>query len=123
MRILACIVVLFVLSGCNSAPQGQGSVVAGVNAPGGPQNPAAAIVAPTNVCTWDYVGWEDMSPAEQAAWEALGWSAELWNSDAAGAAPPTDAKEWGALTASERGAAQSLGFNQTNWDSDACKTR
>jgi hypothetical protein len=66
-----------------------------------------------NVCNWDNLDWDEMSGAEQRAWEALGWSRRLWDSDNDAA---SSAKNWDELTPNERNAAQWLGYDAQNWD-------
>jgi hypothetical protein len=67
-----------------------------------------------NVCDWDNLDWEEMSGAEKHAWEALGWSRALWDSDNSDAA--SSGKDWDELTARERTAAQWLGYDAQNWE-------
>ena len=67
-----------------------------------------------NVCDWDNLDWEEMSSAEKHAWEALGWSRALWDSDNSDAA--SSAKDWDELTPREKNAAQWLGYDAQNWE-------
>ena len=83
-------------------------------------NPLAGY-APTNVCTWSNVDWDEMPPAAQADWEALGWTQEKWDSDARDAKGVAESKAWEELSAAEREAAPQLGFTKASWDSDACE--
>ena len=66
-----------------------------------------------NVCDWDNLDWDEMSGAEKRAWEALGWSRALWdsNNDAA-----SSGKDWDELSPREKNAAQWLGFDAQNWE-------
>jgi hypothetical protein len=70
-----------------------------------------------NVCDWDNVDWDEMSSAEKRAWEMLGWSHALWDSN--GDAASSD-KDWDELTPREKNAAQWLGYDAQNWDT-ACR--
>ena len=67
-----------------------------------------------NVCDWDNLDWDEMSSAEKHAWEALGWSPALWDSNNNDAA--SSAKDWDELTPRERNAAQWLGYDAQTWD-------
>jgi len=66
-----------------------------------------------NVCNWDNLDWDEMSGAERHAWEALGWSRALWDSDNDAA---SSGKDWEELTPREKTAAQWLGFDAQNWE-------
>jgi hypothetical protein len=84
---------------------------------------AIAIRARANVCSWNNVEWKDLSQAERWAWMALGWTQQIWDSDAPNARASTDSKAWIELSPNERYAAQSLGYNQYNWDFGKCGNR
>jgi hypothetical protein len=70
-----------------------------------------------NVCNWDNLDWDEMSNAEKQAWETLGWSRALWDSDKYEAA--SSGKDWDELTPSEKNAAQWLGYDAQSWEA-AC---
>ena len=122
MRILIWATALLIVGGCNSSSQNRVDVGFG-NAASAVQKPAETIMAPTDVCTWDNVDWEELSRAEQKAWETLGWKQQSCNADFPKGTAPSDSRAWVELTANERDAAQRLGFNQKSWDSDTCKNR
>ena len=67
-----------------------------------------------NVCNWDNLDWDEMSGAEKRAWETLGWSRALWDSNNYEAA--SSEKDWDELTPRERSAAQWLGYDALNWE-------
>jgi len=67
-----------------------------------------------NVCNWDNLDWDEMSGAEKRAWETLGWSRALWDSNNYEAA--SSEKDWDELTPRERSAAQWLGYDAQNWE-------
>jgi hypothetical protein len=69
-----------------------------------------------NVCNWDNLDWDEMSSSEKRAWEALGWSRALWDSDNTEAA--SSEKDWDELTPNERNAAQWLGYDAQNWEAN-----
>jgi hypothetical protein len=68
------------------------------------------------VCDWDKLDWEEMSGAEKHAWEALGWSRALWDSETNEAA--SSGKDWDELTPRERTAAQLLGYDAQSWETN-----
>jgi hypothetical protein len=69
-----------------------------------------------SVCEWNDIEWRDMTPAEQQAWMALGWTGNTWGSDDPALAPAAISKEWLDLSASEKQAAEALGFRRENWN-------
>ncbi len=68
-----------------------------------------------NVCNWDSVDWDQMSNAEQRAWETLGWIRELWQSNNSNAVP-TSSEDWSHLSLDEKSAAEALGYNAESWE-------
>jgi hypothetical protein len=68
-----------------------------------------------NVCDWDNLDWDELSGAEKRAWEVLGWSRALWDSDNDAASA---SKNWDELTPRERNAAQWLGYDAQNWETN-----
>jgi hypothetical protein len=81
------------------------------------------IIAPSDVCSWNDVGWRDLSEAEKKDWETLGWSWEMWDSEAPSTPPPSSSKAWGELSENERAAARRLGYKHNTWDADNCENR
>jgi hypothetical protein len=79
---------------------------------------AEGIRVPTDECFWDNFGWDEMQPAEQKAWSALGWTGEMWDSDDETAVPASDSKEWAELNDGERASATDLGIPEDVWDGD-----
>lgn len=63
---------------------------------------------------YDDYDWKQLPPAAQVAAMALGYTAELWDIDAAA---PTSDYDWDELSAEQQGAAAVLGYNQILWDS------
>eukprot|EP01047_Picozoa_sp_COSAG01_P001752 COSAG01_NODE_41_length_32446_cov_41.218877_36_plen_414_part_00 len=49
----------------------------------------------------------------RASWEALGWTAEAWDGEAA--APPSEQMDWAELSAAQQGAALELGYSESTW--------
>lgn len=110
---------IFLVAGAAASctPAGTGSGAA-VGAPAA--NPLAGY-APANVCTWANVDWDEMPPAAQADWEALGWTQERWDYDIRDRKETAESKAWAELSGAEREAATQLGFTAATWDSDACE--
>ena len=67
-------------------------------------------------CYWDTVAWGELTPAEQALWARLGWTAKIWDSSDANFYPNSVTKLFVQLSSDERDAAEKLGFNQETWD-------
>ena len=63
---------------------------------------------------WDKFDWEDLTPGEQALWQALGWNRDSWQGEAS--EPASEHKYWKDLTPAQRTAAGKLGYNQEYWD-------
>ena len=40
------------------------------------------IRAIDDLCVWEGLGWDDLEPSEQKAWTKLGWTGEMWESEA-----------------------------------------
>jgi hypothetical protein len=80
------------------------------------------VRVPDDICAWQTANWADMNAAEQAAWEALGWTGTMWESDNPDDYPATEYKAWADLTQEESTAAAQLGFDQNSWDNieDVC---
>ena len=57
--------------------------------------------------------WSVLPRAIRLAYEALGYTEELWN---AGESPPSSEMAWDDLSGDERFAAGMLGYNQASWD-------
>jgi hypothetical protein len=66
---------------------------------------------------WDGFDWADLTPAEQEAWNTLGWDAESWDEETN--IPASAEATWDELTEEEQEAAESLGYDQENWDAAA----
>lgn len=62
---------------------------------------------------WNGKNWDELTDEEQALWRRLGWSEELWGSDAS---PAPGSKRWAELTDDERRAATDLGYDETTWN-------
>lgn len=73
---------------------------------------ADTIRSVANICDWATLGWDQLSDAERQAFQTLGWSGAIWQSNTA---PASSSKNWSELTPEERNAAQALGFNEPNW--------
>ena len=70
-----------------------------------------------DTCAWENLDWDDMNPAEQKAWAALGWTEHMW--DGAGTAEPASSfLDWDELSYDQAKAAYSLGFNAGEWERD-----
>lgn len=63
---------------------------------------------------WDPFDWNELTPAEQAAWAVLGWNASSWDDETN--IPASDEADWDDLTAEEQAAATALGYDQPTWD-------
>jgi hypothetical protein len=74
-----------------------------------------------NVCVWDSFDWDQLSNAERRAWETLGWSRTIWQTNNSSGAL-SSSKDWSELSNGERNSAASLGFNAHNWNA-ACPRR
>lgn len=79
------------------------------------------IVARADVCSWNDVGWQEMSEDERNAWQILGWTDKLWELDQPAMQPPSSSKAWADLSENERAAARRLGYRSSTWDRDNCK--
>jgi hypothetical protein len=55
----------------------------------------------------------ELTKAVRASWEALGWTAEAWDGEAA--APPSEQMDWAELSAAQQGAALELGYSESTW--------
>lgn len=71
----------------------------------------------SNVCAWEDLDWEDMNPAEQRAWAALGWNQQMWDGEGS-KEPGSSFKDWDELSYDEAKAAYALGFNYGEWERD-----
>ena len=81
------------------------------------------IRAINDLCVWEGLEWDDMEPSEQKAWTKLGWTGEMWESEAETAIPPSEYKDWGELSEVEQRALLDLGYTPETWesfDSGAC---
>ena len=74
-----------------------------------------AIRSVVSVCVWEGLDWNQMSEDERQAWEILGWSPALWETDNSGGAS-SSSKAWSELTPKERNAAAWLGYTAQNWE-------
>jgi hypothetical protein len=63
---------------------------------------------------WGALDWADLSSAEQALWQVLGWDEASWSGEAP--APASEGLYWNELSAREQAAAQLLGYDATSWD-------
>jgi hypothetical protein len=84
---------------------------------------ANGIRSVTNLCFWEDLSWDELRPAEQKAWRKLGWTAEMWESEAENAIPPSEYKDWDELNQVEQRALLDLGYTAKTWetfDADAC---
>jgi hypothetical protein len=118
--VLARALIVFVAgaaASCTPAGADSGAAV------GAPTPKPLAGYAPTNVCTWSNVDWDEMPPDAQTDWELLGWTQEKWDYDIRDGKETAESKSWKELTATEREAARQLGFTQATWDSDACERK
>ena len=77
--------------------------------------PTEEIRRVVNVCVWNDFDWDQLSNAERQAWEALGWSRALWETDDSSGAS-SSSKNWSELSDTERNAAERLGFDAGGWD-------
>jgi hypothetical protein len=77
--------------------------------------PAPQIRSVVSVCVWEGLDWNQMSEDERQAWETLGWSPALWETDNSGGAS-SSSKDWSELTPKERNAAAWLGYTAQNWE-------
>jgi hypothetical protein len=78
---------------------------------------AAGVRAPSNVCFWEGLSWNDLSPAERRAWGSLGWNAALWDK---GADPVIANREWDELSTGQQSVLSSLGYSRAKWDNVKC---
>jgi hypothetical protein len=83
----------------------------------GAASAAAGVRAPSNICFWDTLGWNDLKPAERRAWASLGWNAALWDK---GANPALANRAWDELSKGQRSILSSLGYNRAKWDNVKC---
>jgi hypothetical protein len=77
--------------------------------------PAPQIRSVVSVCVWEGLDWNQMSDDERQAWETLGWSRALWETDNSDGAS-SSSKAWSELTGKERNAAAWLGYTAQNWE-------
>ena len=77
--------------------------------------PAPQIRSVVSVCVWEGLDWNQMSEDETKAWETLGWSRALWETDNADGAS-SSSKAWSELTDKQRNAAAWLGYTAENWE-------
>lgn len=63
---------------------------------------------------WDGFSWDELTSAEQALWEILGWDEASWSG--LSAPPASDLKLWSQLSETERSAASDLGYTQLSWE-------
>ncbi len=77
--------------------------------------PAEEIRRVVSVCVWNDFDWDQLSSAEKQAWEALGWSRALWETDDS-AGVSSSSRNWAELSDTERNAAESLGFDAASWE-------
>jgi hypothetical protein len=77
--------------------------------------PAPQIRSVVSVCVWEGLDWNQMSDDERQAWETLGWSRALWETDNSDGAS-SSSKAWSELTNKERNAAAWLGYTAQNWE-------
>jgi LysM repeat protein len=63
---------------------------------------------------WNLFDWTDLTQAEQALWEKLGWNEASWQEEAE--APASESKLWNELTDEERATAEQLGYDKQSWD-------
>ena len=68
-----------------------------------------------DVCVWDGFDWDQLSNAERRAWETLGWSRALWQTNNS-TRVSSSSKDWSELSNGETNAAGSLGFSPHNWN-------
>ncbi|EJK44645.1 hypothetical protein THAOC_36801, partial [Thalassiosira oceanica] len=61
------------------------------------------------------MGWSDIPPPIQLAYEALGYGQELWDG---GGSPPSADMGWDELSDDQRSAAAVLGYDRPSWDGD-----
>ena len=85
-----------------------------VCSPGVAAAPAEEIRPVVSVCVWDGFDWDQLSDAERQAWEALGWSRTLWETD--NSTGTSSSRDWSELSDTERNAANRLGFDADNWN-------
>jgi hypothetical protein len=76
--------------------------------------PAEEIRPVVSVCVWADFDWDQLSNAERQAWEALGWSRTLWETD--NSTGTSSSRNWSDLSDTERNAAERLGFDAENWN-------
>jgi hypothetical protein len=76
---------------------------------------APQIRSVVSVCVWEGLDWNQMSDDERQAWETLGWSRALWETDNSEGAS-SSSKAWSELTGKERNAAAWLGYTAQNWE-------
>jgi len=77
--------------------------------------PAPQIRTVVSVCVWEGLDWNQMSEDERQAWETLGWSRALWETDNSDGAS-SSSKAWSELTDKQRNAAAWLGYTAQNWE-------
>jgi hypothetical protein len=80
---------------------------------------AAPVHARARGCRWNGVEWQAMSDQQKTAWQALGWTEQIWESDTP-AEPASNSKAWAELSENEQAAARLLGYKAKTWDSDVC---
>jgi hypothetical protein len=76
-----------------------------------------------DVCRWNNISWQEMSEDQRKAWQVLGWTDQMWESDQPAQQPPSSSKEWVELSDNERAAAQFLGYRRGSWDNENCRSR
>ncbi len=101
------LMVIGLLLGCTTQPAG----------PSGQQE-TSAVRQPQGdedlEAFWDKFDWTDLTPAEQALWQSLGWDEARWQGRAD--EPASESKRWSELTTEERSAAEQLGYDEQFWN-------
>jgi hypothetical protein len=73
--------------------------------------------AAKNVCDYQQYDWSELSAAEKAAWQTLGYSAGMWDK---GRDSAIAGEDWEELTPPQKKAAQFLGYTESSWDKGRC---
>ncbi len=63
---------------------------------------------------WLNTPWEELTPAEQAAWATLGWNAGNW--DGEGELPASESTLWADLTPEQQATVARFGYDEDSWN-------
>jgi len=78
------------------------------------------IRIPTDLCSWQTLGWQHLNAAEKLAWAGLGWTKQAWDNPDPANYPTSYQKSWPELVYTEKLLARKLGYSRRTWDAEGC---